>query len=226
MHEAAAVSEKTHAEIPYGILEYTAVFKKPILEAWTIPANIIIGVLEALDPFGFKMDGVELKTHTEKIAEYEVLFRRNPAGVTLRVGMSRLVLVAENLDWTEAGQLVEAARAGIAAVIQRTKAEIETQHVSLGLHIQLKDKPRQEVTAPLLAPAAFQLLDGELKFPGVILQREKSSIVVDASLAFANGLFVRLNREHAADVPLERMAELLQADEVRLFETLGLEGVL
>ena len=34
-------------------------------------------------------------------------------------------------------------------------------------------------------------MDGNLKFPGVILQMEKSSIVIDASAAFANGLFVK-----------------------------------
>src|SRR5437868_13610744 len=168
MHEAAT-PEKTQAEIPFGILEYTAVFRKPILEAWTVPAYIITAALGALEPFGFKIDGVELKIHTEKIADYEVLFRRDPAGVTLRVGMGKLVIVAENLDWTEAEKFVQSAHAGIDAVIRQSKAEIESQHVGLGLHIQLKDKPRHEITASLLSPTALKLLDGEMKFPGVIL---------------------------------------------------------
>ena len=71
---------------------------------------------------------------------------------------------------------------------------------------------------------AYRLLDGEIKFPGIILQREKATIVVDGSLAYANALFVRINREHGADVSLEKIAEVLHADEERLFDTLGLQG--
>lgn len=226
MDDAPAVREMTQAEVVYSIVEYAAIFKKPILEAWIIPANIIISVLTALDSFGFKLDGVEVKVHPEKISDYEITFRRNPSGVTFKVGMGRLVVGAENLAWADAERFIQTACAGIEAVKERTKAEIDSQHLSAGLHIQLKNRPRREVTAALLSPAAFQLLDGELKFPGVNLQREKASIVVDASLAFANGLFVRINREHGGDVPLDAQARALRADEEQLFNTLGLEGVL
>ncbi len=41
---------KVPVEVPYGVVEYTAVFKKPILEAWLGTALIISGVLEALGP--------------------------------------------------------------------------------------------------------------------------------------------------------------------------------
>jgi hypothetical protein len=225
MHEPPAPG-KTQAEIPYSVVEYTAFFKKPILEAWTVPAFMIAAALDALAPFGFKLDGVEVKTHTEKLNDYALVFRRDPPGVTVTVQLGKLYILAENLDWTEVDQFIATAHAFIDAVIQKSKAEIQSQHVAVGIHIQLKTKPRHEVTAPLLSPSAFGLMDGEIKFPGVILQREKATIVVDASLAFANGLFVRINREHGADMPLERMAEILRADEERLFDILGLEGLL
>lgn len=224
MHDAAT-PDKIQAEIPYGIIEYTAVFKKPILEAWTVPAFLVSAALNALEPFGFKLEGVEVKT-PPNLSEYALVFRRATPGLTITIAIGKLVIVAENLDWTEADQFLATAHAGIDAVIQKSKAEIQSQHVSLGIHIQLKTKPRHEVTAPLLSHAAFHLLDGELKFPGIILQRAKATIVVDASLAFANGLFVRINREHGGDVPLEKLAETLRTDEERLFDTLGLEGVL
>ena len=224
MHESAT-PEKTQAEIPFALLEYTAVFRKPILEAWAVPALLVSAALNALEPHGFKLDGVETKI-AEKLTECVVVFRRNPPGVTLKVGIEKLTILAENLDWAESDQLVATARASINAVIEHSKAEIQSQHVALGIHIQIKTKPRLEVTAPLLSPLALKLLDGEMKFPGIILQREKATIVVDGSLAYANGLFVRINREHEADVSLENMAEILRADEQRLFDTLGLVGIL
>jgi hypothetical protein len=45
-------------------------------------------------------------------------------------------------------------------------------------------------------------------------------------LAFANGLFVRINRQHGPDVTLAQMSEMLLADEEKLFDVLGLEGTL
>lgn len=224
MHEVAT-PEKTLAEIPFSIVEYTAVFKKPILEAWTVPAYLVSAALNALEPFGFRLEGVEVKTPSN-LSEYAIVFRRNPPGVTLTLGIGKLGIVAENLDWTEVDQFIAASRAGITAIVEKSRAEFQAQHIALGMHIQLRTKPRHEVTAPLLAPAAYRLLDGDIKFPGVILQREKAVIIVDGSLAYANALFVRINREHEGNVPLEEIAQILLADEKRLFETLGLEGVL
>ncbi len=218
--------EKTQAEIPYSMLEYTAVLGKPILEAWTVPARLVAVVMNALTPFGFKPDGVELKTRAEKLTDNVIVFRRTPPGVTFTVGIEKFVIVAENLDWSDAEQFMKAARAGLEAVLQEGKAEIKLQNLVLAIHIQLKTKPRHEVTAPLVSAETLKLLDGEVKMPGIILQREKCSVVIDGSLAFANALFVRINREHSPNVAFTQMAEILRKDEMQLFDVLGLEGEL
>lgn len=222
----AKMTEKTEAEIPYSMLEYTATFAKPVLEALSVPAQFVAVMLNALEPFGFQTDGVELKTRSEKLSKHALVFRRNPAGVTFTLGVEKLVIVAENLDWSNAEQFMKGARSGLDAVLQKANVEIKLQNLVLGIHIQLKTKPRQEVTAPLLSAAALKLLDGELKMPGIILQREKCSIVIDGSLAFANGLFVRINRAHEANRSFEQMAEVLRGDEMQLFDLLNLEGEL
>jgi hypothetical protein len=221
------VPDKTQAEIPYSHLEYTAVFKKPM--AWTAPANLISAVLTELEPWGFKLDGVEIKTHMEKLSEHTVIFRRTAPlfpGQSVTLGVGRVVVAAENPDRMEAEQLVAMSRAALNVVCQTGRAEIQSQHLFLGVHIQLKDKPRRDATASLLNPVAFELLDGEVKFPGIILLREKSSIVIDASVGYANGLYVRISREHPPEATLEHLAEVLRKDEEKLFDVLGLEGIL
>lgn len=224
--EAQVPTGKTQCEIPYSLVEYTAVFKKPILGAWTIPANFVAAILDALAPFGFTMDGVEVKIHTEKLSDYAFVFRRTPPGVTFTLGVGKLVITAENLDWTNAEQFILGARAGIDVVLRETKAEFKSQQLTVALHIQLKDRPRQEVTAPLLSPAALKLMDGEIKLPGIILIRDKATLIVDGSVPYANALFVRIIREHAGDAGLEQMSAALRADEEQLFGALGLEGAL
>lgn len=220
-------SKKAQAEIPHGIVEYTAVFKKPIFAAWSNLAAFIEIVLGALSPHGFTLDGIEAKTQSAKLSENVIVFRRpTPPDVSFSVSLQKLIIVAVNLDWTEADQFITTATAGFDAVKRAVTPEIESQHLALGMHVQIKTKPRKEVTAPLMNPAVLGLLDGEVQSNGIILQRDKSSIIIDASLAYANGLFVRLTREHSVDTSFARMAEILRADEERLFDFLGIEGAL
>jgi len=229
MPQKQSATEKTQAEVPYAMLEYTAIFKKPIIEAAAVPAVLIAAVLDVLEPWGFMLDGVETKTDTQKLADYAIVFRRGAPvtpGRTVALGLGKLVVTAENVDWTEAEHLIAEVNAVLDVVRQAARAEIQSQNLDLGMHIQVKTKPRKDVTAPLLSPEAFGLLDGEVKFPGIILLREKSTIVIDASLAYANGLFVRISREHPAEAPLERLAGVLRKDEEHLFAVLGLEGTL
>jgi hypothetical protein len=148
--------------------------------------------------------------------------------------MSKLVITAENLDWSEAEQVIAGMSAGINAVFAAAefqmpgrpaaKPEIQSHQVGIAMHIQFKTRPHKDVTAPLLSAAAFNLLDGELKSPGIILQREKANILIDGSVTYANGIFVRIYRQHPAEATLPQMAESLHKDEERLFEVLGLEG--
>ena len=219
-------TEKAQAEIPFSLLEYTAVFKKPIFEAWAAPGSLVSAVLSALDPFGFKLEGVESKTHSEKLNEYAFVFRRNPTGLTFTVALGKLTVLAENLDWTESEKFITTVTAGVKATLQSGRGEIQSHHLALGMHIQIKTKPRKEVTAPLLSHLAFRLLDGVAISQGIILQQEKSLFVIDTSLAYANALFVRINREHPSETSFQKMAEILLGDEKRLYDVLRLEGTL
>jgi hypothetical protein len=110
------------------------------------------------------------------------------------------------------------------AIRQIGGAQVHSHQLVVGLHIQLKEKPRREVTAPLLSPLASELLDGKADFPGIILSREEASVIIDASVAYANALFVRIARKHPPEVPFEELAQALRNDERRIFDVLGLEG--
>jgi hypothetical protein len=221
--------DKTQAEITYSLLEYTSAFKRPILEAWSTPAKLIAAVLDALQPSGYKLDGVEANVQVRKLDEYAFVFRRTTPAFpprSLTLGLGKATITAENLDWTEAEQFITGQSAAINAIREAGGAEIESQQLVVGMHIQLKDRPRKDVSAPLLSPVACGLLDGKADFSGVILLREKVIVVIDASLAFANALFVRITRVHPPEASFEKLAETLRNDEQRIFDVLGLEGIL
>ncbi len=220
---------KTQAEVAYSLLEYTSDFKRPILEAWSPPEKLIAAVLDALQPSGYSLNGVEANTQARKLDEYTIVFRRTTPAVPARsftLGLNKVYVSAENLDWSEAEKFVLGQSAALNAVREVSGAEIHSQQLIVGMHIQLMERPRKDVTAPLVSPTALELLDGGADFSGVVLWRGEMTVVIDASVAFANGLFVRINRNHPPEATFEELAKTLRNDEQRIFDVLGLEGIL
>jgi hypothetical protein len=213
-------------ELPYGVFEYTAFFLEPALDAWTNTASIIRQMLRVLEIYGFNFDNVEVKNRSEKPAEYEISFKSASPNIAFHLSVAKLTITCENLSWGDKDKAMEILNAGIKAVLELTKAEIRSQRAHLAMHIQLKTAKPDTVTERLLSPIAHSLMDGALEMSGIILLRKGTRVIIDASAAFANGLFVRLQREHAKEVALEQIAEMLYNDEKQLFDVLGLEGEL
>ena len=214
------------AEIPFGSVEYTIRFKNPILGVWHDLTPLITSVLIALEPFGFNVDGVEIKRQ-EKLSDNVLTFKRGKTpAFSFSITVGKMWFYAENLDWSEAEQTIRCINEGTSAVRKESKFEQVSQQILLNMHVQIKDKPISELTAPLLAKPALGLLDGDVKCHGIILLREKGSVILDGSAAFANAIFVRIIREHAADTPLQQIANELLQDEKHLFDTLGITSEL
>lgn len=221
--------EKTQSEITYSLLEYTSAFKTPIFGAPSPPGQLIASILDELGPSGYSFNGIEFSLQAPKLDEFAIVFRRTTPAVPARsfaLGFGKVNIKAENLDWTEAERFISSQRAALDAVRKKGGAEIQSQQLVAGIHIQLKDRPRKDVTAPLLSSVAAKLLDGEADFSGVVLTREKAVFVIDASVGVANGLFLRISREHRPEASFEEVAETLRNDEKRMFDVLGLEGIL
>jgi hypothetical protein len=127
--------QKTAAEIAYSSLEYTSEFKRPILEAQAAPAKLIGAVLDVLQPFGYKLDGVELNTLTRNLTEYSIIFRRSTPMVparSLTVGLGKVSVTAQNLDWTEAEQFILEQSAALNVIHQIGGAQVHSHQLVVG----------------------------------------------------------------------------------------------
>jgi hypothetical protein len=214
-------TDKTDAQISYSIIEYTAHFVDPVLAAFRDTASLIGTALKTLKPFGFKLYGVEIENRSKKASELLISFRRaKTPQFTFHVAPDRMWVVAENLDWSEAEATLACVEAGFAAVMEASKYEVESQQIVLGMHVQLSEKTIESVTSPLLSSRAKSLLDGDTKFNGIILIREKATVVFDASAAFPNAMFVKITRQHPATKSLKEIANTLLEDEKKLFSVL------
>src|SRR5437762_2214849 len=204
--------EKTQSEITNSLLEYTSAFKSPIFGAPSPLAELIASILDELGPSGYTFSAVEFSLQTPKLDEFAIVFRRATPAVPARsfaLGFGKVYISAENLDWTEADRFISSHGAALDAVRKKGGAEIQSQQLVIGMNIQLKDRARKDVTAPLLSPVAAKLLDGEADFSGVILLRGKAIFAIDASVGIANGLFLRIGREHRPEASFEELAKVL-----------------
>lgn len=223
------MTEKTRVEIPFSIFEYSATFTKPIVSAWPRSAEIIQSYLEALQPWGFGFPGVEMST-SNRLADHSITFLQPPSASPVRfklwLGLGKLTVTVEQPDWNDAENVLKFCQTAIEIAVRVAHAEVAAHEVTLGLHIQSATTPRQEVTARLVGAPARELLDGELHGQGIILYKGDANIIIDNSLAYANALFVRIQRRFSAGVELRTVAETLLADETKLWNILDLEGEL
>ena len=223
--QSGSAQPKYKIQIPFGQIEYTCVFKEPIVKSFFPPSPMIANLIRALTPYGFSVDGVETRMR-DKLSECVVELRRTPPMTSFKVAPGKLVVTADNLDWSMKDKFLEGMKAGLQTVLEQEHAQLDTQIMVLAMHVQPEEKPRKDLTAPLLTPAAYSLLEGDSEFQGIVLTRTGSSVVIDASATHANALFIRLVRQHKAAATLEQIAEQLYADEVQIFNVLGLEGEL
>ena len=222
MHSSSAQT-KHKIQIPHAQIEYTGVFKEPLIRAFAPPAALVEDLFRALKPYGFPLEGVELRNN-QKVSDIVVELRRTPPLTSLKISPGKVNITADNLDWSDKDRFIKGMNVALQTVLGREHSEFEMQHMVLAMHVQLQEKPRKDITASLLSTTAYSLLPGESDFQGIVLTRVGVSLVIDASQAYANALFMRLVRQHKPTTTLEQIAEQLYADEVHIFDVLGLEG--
>jgi hypothetical protein len=225
MQSASNQTPKNKIQIPFAQIEYTGTFKEPLIKPFAPPTGMIENLLRALKPHGFSIDGVEARSR-EKAIDCAVELRRPLPVTSFKVNPAKVVVTADNPDWSNREKLIETVKTGLFAVLGLEHTELESQLFVLAMHVQLQDKPRKEITAPLLSTTAYELLSGDSEFQGIVLTRTGVSVVIDASNVHANALFVRLVRQHKPTATLEEIADQLYADETHIFEVLGLDGEL
>jgi len=223
--QSGSAQSKYKIQFPLAQIEYTGVFKEPLIKSFSPPSGVIEDLLRALKPYGFSVDGLEVRSR-EKVSDTVIELRRTPPLTSLKVSPGKVSVTADNLDWSDKDKFIEGMKVALKTVLDREHSEFEAQQIVLAMHVQIQERPRKDITAPLLSGAAYNLLAGESEFQGIVLTRVGVSVVIDASLSHANALFIRLVRQHKPTTALEQMAAQLYADEAHIFEVLGLDGEL
>jgi hypothetical protein len=224
------MAEKTKVKIPFAQLEYLLTFERPMLSLVGKFQELIVPFTEALSPWGFSFEEAEFQLASAKPKEHVLLFQRPPNApppqVRVAVRWGSLTVSVDQPDWTEAESLANLCTTAVDTVIRMGNVAPRSQQISLAMHVQAETTSISELTAVLLTNHARDLMEGKIIGQGLILHRENAMILIDNSAAFANGLFVRMQRTFDPSVAVRHIGETLLKDERKLWDVLGLEGEL
>ena len=192
--------------------------------------DMVAPFMEALAPWGFAFEETEFQLASAKPRDHAVTFQRPstapPPQMRVVVRWSSLTVSVDQPDWSGSESIARLCSTALETIVRVANVPVQSQQVSLNMHVQSKTTPRSDLTGVLLTPQARELMDGAIVGQGLILHRENAMILIDNSAAFANGLFVRIQRTFDNAAGIGQIAEILLRDERKLWDVLGLEGEL
>ena len=211
-------------KIPSASAEYQAIFDRPYVGLiGDDRPRVIDAVVLALLPYNFRLANTEFVS-VGTPADHKAIFRIPERGVVFQFGAEDHRFLKEGSSWATAAEdcqiLIDVERALLAG----SGAKIKSCLMTIAFHLQPLSKTRDEILAPFV-PEPFKKLMTERRAQsfGNHLKWADGDVLLDFSLDFANGIFVRLTSAFVGQPPLPDILAKVRQDEEMLFGLLGIE---
>lgn len=211
-------------KIPMASAEYQARFERPYIG---LIANdrprIYEAVVAALLPFKFRLANTEIVT-TGTPADHKVIFRIPERGISFQFGAEEYRFGKEGSSWSTVDDDAEVLVAAERALMEGSGARVESCMLTIAMHLQPLAKTREEILAPFV-PAPFKALmtQRQAQTFGNHLKWADGDVLLDFSVLFANGIFLRLTSQFKGQPPLTEILAKMRSDEEAVFGILGIE---
>jgi hypothetical protein len=208
--------------IPLSFFELEAEYEKPLFSLMADRTALVQGIFEALQPWKPKIDDIEIRT-AGKLSEQGFNFKIPLKRVSFFFGPSSCKLSRDDVNWGMAEETLTILRMVTQTLVQIGGVVLGKKKTTIGLHIQPKTTTFIEILTPFLTPDLAALEAQPLKTMAVVARWDKRTITLDGSVALANALFLKLEREFEGANSLEEIAHQLRTDERELLGVLGVE---
>lgn len=211
-------------KIPFANAEYQARFERPhvafVGHDWT---RAFEAVFDALSPFNLLLVNTEI-VNTGKLEDHKAIFKIPERGISFQFGAEEYRFSKDASSWATAeddGQILLAAER---ALMEGSGAKIASFIVSIAMHLQPLTKPREEILAPFV-PEPFKALMTQRRTDayGNHFRFADGDVLLDFSVPFANGIFLRFSSLFNGHPPLSEVLTKVRSDQAALFGILGVE---
>lgn len=217
------MADTTPIQIPYSFVEYKGLFVEPIFAAfvkrdWAVTRALYL----ALQKWGLTLEQIVVRQQTTNVSEVQISFNLPRIGMSVYLSLGNIAIFLNNPDWSRAGELVEVTTAAVEAAKAGAETKLQSQQLSLGMHLTLKGKTRKDVSSRFIAVSekSVEFL-GKVTGSGFSLYGDNCALVVDTSNMYSEALFVRVMRTHTGNATLAEMTQALEKDEKQTFAFLG-----
>jgi hypothetical protein len=211
------------ADIQQAFLEYRANFKEPITSLWygRRQGEIITALHKALSPWGVGLENIVWNQTPKNLGEVQLTFGVPSFVASIQVGIGGLTMNALNPDWSRAPQFISLFQTGVDAVTATVGQELRSQQTTLGFHVKPGTRPFREILGQVVN--ARMLGSEDAAMFGVSVYFSDFLFVIDKSVMFPEGVFIRLIRTFSAAARFEEMAAIIHKDEETVLLRLGLK---
>lgn len=214
-------------KIPAASAEVVARFDGPYIGLLVgDKAKIFEAIVTALLPFNFRLANTELVSNSGKPAEEKLIFRIPERDIAFHFGAEEYRFTKDGASWSTAAEDGAVWNAAETALLTGSRVKVASCSVTLAMHIVPLSKTREEVIAAFVSAPFKQLTDREPKAFGCHIRfADRSEVLIDYSLGYANGIFVRVSSQMEGKPPIADILGRMRADEEQAFKILDVQEV-
>jgi hypothetical protein len=216
------MAQTADAQAVLTFLEYQALFREPIFEAWGQPNALMRAVFRAFRPWNINLTSISAKQSPANAGEVGIVFNLLNGKFVFSVGVGAANLLVTNPSWADSELITQVLRAGVEAVRESAKAEVDRHVLSLSMHLRPRQKQIREITSQFVKISKPRVADAKIKALGFSLYTDDGSWIVDSSVIYNDALFVKLSQAFAPSVSFEEMATSLRQEQSDLLAILQL----
>jgi hypothetical protein len=210
--------------IPSSSAEYEARFERPYIGFISYDrARAYEAVLTALLSFNLRLENTEIVT-TGTPANHKTIFRIPERGISFQFGAETYKFNKDFSFWAAANEDGQILLAAERALMEGSGAKVASCRVVVAMHLQPLSKPREEILAPFI-PEPFKIFmtQRQTQSYGNHFLFADGDVLLDFSVGFANGIFLRFSSRFMGHPPLSEILAKVRSDQAALFGLLGVE---
>ena len=185
--------------------------------------RVFEAVFTALLPFNIRLADTEFVTAGTP-AEHKTIFKIPERGISFEFGAEEYRFNKELSSWATANEDARILLAAEQALMQGSGAKIASCRAIVAMHLQLLNKPREDILAPFI-PESLKALVMQRLLRSYATQFifADGDVLLDFSVAVANAIFLRFSSSFNGHPPLPEVLAKVRSDQITLFGILGVE---
>jgi hypothetical protein len=215
------VENELKPDIPESALEHVVQFSSPWVDRWSIPNPFVSLFFEGLRAWDVTLADFAFRQDAKNVSETALNITIQKVRSTITVGLDKLTLYTVNPDWGMAPELVRLFESSVELFRNFVKSSIKSQECTIVFHVTPGSSNLADKTAGLINVERV----GRAEFYGLSKYGPQSSLLLERSLKYDGGVFMRLTRKFDSAAKFADVALAMYADEVAALDLIDIKDL-